>query len=211
VLTPGLWSTLLRNHIFSIVLPIEIAGNESMSSPGQFEILSDDCRVYWHQGIFEKEVDPERSINFFQKALECDPRYIPLVESLFPDNAELAQQAVQIFPDVAEGWFWLGGLIPEAQIEYYRIGLSLDPDDGHHWLELGQLLRESDPETSMQAFLEGCFHGDPGYNSCLGAGNVAKDLGEYELAIQYYRLSAWRPIYTMGDRLEKELKESAEP
>ena len=206
--TPILFEGSQRNYLMSFLLPNEMDKTESSS---EIDEISENCWSYWHLGIISKTIDTPLAIKHVSNALECDPRYIPLAESLFPESVDLAQLAVELHPDVAEGWFWLGGLVPSRQIEYFRTGLGIDPKEGRRWYELGRLLKDVDPEASMQAFLEGCFHGDPGYNSCLGAGNLAKEMGNYDLAIQYYRLSAWKPISSMGDNLERDLLDGKLP
>jgi tetratricopeptide (TPR) repeat protein len=144
-------------------------------------------------------------------ALDCDPKLIAIVQSKYPNNIALAEHAVAAHPESAEAWFWLGDLLPEYTIEYYRYGLALKPSDGLRWLKLGGLLQTNDPQAAIQAYLQACKNGDPGYSGCLHAGDLAEKIGDYEAAIEYYRLSHYDRIRNNADKLELQLIDSDSP
>lgn len=94
---------------------------------------------------------------------------------------------------------------PSRAIQLYRQGLELKPYDGVRWYELGDLLDDIDPQAAIQAYLQSCYKGDPGHHGCYGAGQVAKNLGDIQLAIYYYRMSRWDVAHQRAEQLEKML------
>lgn len=125
---------------------------------------------------------------------------------MYSQDLEMAQSILQTQPGSAESWFWVGDLIPERKIEYYRQGLAIDPKDGRRWISLGDALHQTDPQASIQAYLQGCYNGDPGYNGCGRAGNIAESLGLYEDAVRYYLLSSYPPFRQKGLDLAQKIK-----
>lgn len=141
----------------------------------------------------------------YQQAVTCDPQYVVFIYFMHPDDLSLAQMALANQPGSALSWFWAGDLLPEKKIEYYRQGLAIDPHDGRRWIVLGDLLYEGDPQAAIQAYLQGCLNGDPGFNGCLRAGSVAEQLGLYADALYYYRLSSYSNARQRADELESKL------
>ena len=124
---------------------------------------------------------------------------------MYPNDMEMAQLALNAQPNSAEGWFWTGDLTPEKMIEYYRQGLTITPTDGLRWIVLGDALAEKDAHAALQAYLQGCHNGDPGYNGCGRAGGIAEKLGLYEDAVRYYLLSSYPPFRQRGLDLEQKI------
>jgi hypothetical protein len=110
-----------------------------------------------------------------------------------------------------ERLFWLTGAYtrsnPEIAIALYYQGLALDPSDVRRWQYLGHLLSKRDPQAALGAYLQSCYHGDPGANGCMGTGCMAEKLGDPRAAIQYYRLSRYRGALQRADELEQMLAE----
>ncbi|MFC1878368.1 tetratricopeptide repeat protein [Chloroflexota bacterium] len=173
-------------------------------------VVITDCSSYWLQGFLVQEDQITRNRNWAQ-AIICDKNLVVLLHELYPADIEMAQMALQEQPSSAESWFWAGDLIPEKKLEYYRQGLELSPRDGLRWMAMGNLLSDADLQAAMQAYLQACLNGDPGAHGCQYAGVMAEQLGDYELAIQYYRLSRNTGIRSKADKLEAQLETLSTP
>jgi tetratricopeptide (TPR) repeat protein len=97
----------------------------------------------------------------------------------------------------------LSGNQPERAIQLYRQGLQDNPSDGVRWYQLGDLLAKGDPKAGLEAYLQSCYHGDPGAHGCYGAGLMAEKLGDIPSAIRYYRLSKWQDALQRAIQLEQ--------
>lgn len=98
--------------------------------------------------------------------------------------------------------------IGEAEL-LYRAGLALKPHDGIRWRELGDLLRDSNPQEAIQAYLKSCENGDPGSHGCLRAGLTAEALGDLENAILYLRRSKYSGALEKADKIEFRLMQGS--
>ena len=94
---------------------------------------------------------------------------------------------------------------PEQAIQLYREGLTAKPADGVRWNELGDLLVKSDPQAAIEAYLQACYHGDPGEHGCYEAGKLAEEQGDILSAIRYYRLSDWDMALQRANELKQSL------
>jgi len=94
---------------------------------------------------------------------------------------------------------------PERAIQLYRQGLERKPYDGVRWYELGDLLSKTNPQAALEAYLQSCHKGDPGSHGCYGAGRIAEELGEFQSAILYYRMSKWEYALQRAAQLEQSL------
>jgi tetratricopeptide (TPR) repeat protein len=81
---------------------------------------------------------------------------------------------------------------PDKAIELYREGLRYNPADGVRWKELAELLRKDYPEEALNAYIKSCRLGDPGFHGCYNAGLIYEEMGNYQEAIKFYRLSKWQ-------------------
>jgi hypothetical protein len=155
--------------------------------------------------------DPAGRAAAWGALLACAPDYTGYMAALVPDDATLAQQAVTSQPDEAAAYFWLASLAapsaPEKAIPLYRQGLALAPDDGRRWIDLANLLVGRDDAAALEAFLQGCYNGDPGANGCARAASIVADQGDLETAIRYYRLSNWSEAHARAEELERRLAE----
>jgi hypothetical protein len=164
------------------------------------------CAAHWMATLQADAQDrlQERD-QAFQLAAACDPQYVALMQRMHTDDLSLAQIALASQPGSAESWFWAGDLLPEKKIEYYQKGLAIEAWDGKRWLSLGDALQSKDIEQAMQAYLNACKNGDPGYHGCARAGSMAEQLGLYQKAIEFYRLSAYPRVREKADALEGQL------
>jgi hypothetical protein len=58
-------------------------------------------------------------------------------------------------------------------------------------------------EKEKGAFLNCCYFGDPGKNVCWNAGRVSEEQGNFQQAIEYYRLSRWEMALERAKVLEE--------
>jgi tetratricopeptide (TPR) repeat protein len=161
-----------------------------------------DCRLYWLSGFVNERLILDTDPEIWRQAMRCSPQYVSMLSLLEPDNLTLAEFAVTTQPGSADAWFWMAGNqvgenVKEA-IELYKKGLAINPYDGRRWRELGDLLVAEDPNAAIDAYLQSCYNGDPGYHGCYLAGKTAQELGEIEAAKGYYRLS-------LGHKARKQL------
>ncbi len=168
------------------------------------------CRTFWLKGKVSDAVgDKVGRDTAWANLIACAPDFIPILRQVVPDSSILAELAVKERPDNSQSWFWLAWIDakdnPVESIRYYREGLRLEPRDGRRWKELGDLLAGGDPRGAMDAYLQACYNGDPGYNGCWRAGQVAEGQGSIQLAVQYYRLSKWAKALERADELERQL------
>lgn len=194
----------------------------SSSLPGfEGKKRPEDCHSSWFLGHLARSRGdiPVRDAAW-RDVIRCDPGYVAFLMKILPDDAPLALYATQAQPTAASGWFWLaeirGGFIAynftavtdanRSEITaLLQRGLALDPGDGLRWRELGDLLRPNDPQAAIAAYLQSCFHGDPGSNGCWLAGLTAEQLGDLPNAIRYLRYSHWQGARDRADELEAQL------
>jgi tetratricopeptide (TPR) repeat protein len=212
----GLLQAVQLNFLAKDTASFMFNDSSSYSNHPISTITIDNCRASWYQGLLERwQGNMKAAAESWQISMPCDLVTIPMLETLFPEDSELAARAVQHYPDHAPGWFWLAKTVspsvPEQAIEFYRRGLTLSPSDGIRWRELGDLLRIEDPHEAIEAYLQSCFYGDPGSNGCVRAGLVAEQLGELENAILYYSYSHWDKSLQRAEELRATLEDSAQP
>ena len=113
----------------------------------------------------------------WQQALAHSDERLPALRSLAPHDSDLAQQAVTLYPERGEAYFWLGDAYLEGgekqqAANAFDQGLALDPSDGLTWRKMGDLYRDDgDLEAAVRAYDEACFRVDQGKNGCpLAAG-----------------------------------------
>jgi tetratricopeptide (TPR) repeat protein len=147
--------------------------------------------------------------------VQCQEDYTPLLLRIAPAREDWAQASVLWHSQDARAWFWLASTRkpnnPQAAIQLYETGLRLYPFDTLNWIELGDLLSESDPKAAIQAYLHACLNGDPGSNGCYRAGLTAEQLGDVPSAIRYYRYSQWSGAQERANQLEQQLIEPLQP
>lgn len=166
---------------------------------------------------------PERSINAYWQGLQRNPydtsAWVQLGSALASLDSKVAisiyerlelERLVSYDPLLqSEPQFIMAEILaknqPERAIQLYRQGLQHRPNDAVRWYELGDLLSKTDPHAALDAYLESCYHGDPGFHGCYKAGRMAEVLGDFQAAIRYYRLSKWAESLKRADELEQTL------
>ena len=146
----------------------------------------------------------------WEQALGCSPGNLFLLAIVLPLDIDMARLATQLYPDSSQAWFWLGEAIAPTDYlgsrQAYLHVIALRPHHGLAWCRLGRNY-ESDGglEIATQAWLNCCYHGDPGSNGCYGAGRMMEQLGNLPKAIEYYHLSRWDGAQKRADELEDQL------
>jgi tetratricopeptide (TPR) repeat protein len=172
---------------------------------------SPECKSYWFEGfIAQSQGDLKLRNSNWRVALQCSPTFIGFLFVIIPEDKVMAEFAATTQPEASEAWFWMAQLDDERAIEFYERGLTLEPTAGRRWMEYGNLIVAEDPERAMQAYLQSCINGDPGYNGCWLAGKTAEEIGEIEKAIKYYRHSLWSGALNRADELERKLNSAQE-
>lgn len=174
------------------------------------QLASGDCRARWFEGLLRDAAgDTAGRSAAWGALLACSGDTLAYMPALAADDAELAARAVAARPGDAAAYFWLAAATaadaPDSAIDLYRQGLALAPNDGRHWLALGDLLQPTDPADAEDAYGQACLHGDPGANGCLRAGGLAEQRGDPQRALEYYRLSNWSGALEKADALERQL------
>ena len=216
------WAQLERQLALNLAAKIAIDG--LLAAP-RFLVEANDalanvagqhCRANWLRGFVARSLQQD-SIrdSAWREAARCSPDLIRLLYIAEPAHASLADLVVRDHPENAEAWFWLAGIraqdMPDEGIELYRKGLTISPHDGRRWKLLGDLLVGYDPNAAINAYLQSCLNGDPGYNGCWRAGQIAEQSGEFENALRYYRYSHWEVALNHAAELEAQLPENTQP
>ncbi|HEX6387581.1 MAG TPA: O-antigen ligase family protein [Anaerolineae bacterium] len=208
----GLWQALRPNYGAHLTARALVARTVPLAQAEArvAQLARATCRLYWHDGLLWHNMgDAVERDRAWSSLLDCSDHFVPLMQTLTPDNRPLADVAVQKQPGSAAAVFWLadisGGESPAAAVALYRRGLTLDPRDGRRWKTLGDLLVEAEPAAAIEAYLQSCYHGDPGANGCWRAGRTAEQQGDIRSAITYYRLSKWPVARARAAELEQEL------
>jgi hypothetical protein len=207
------WATLAR--AFSVNLASRMALTALLSDSNLLpaaerelaRVTNGTCRANWLRGLVaEARGNAELKNSVWKELIGCDPRFVKLVRLADSSDLALAEAAVALQPAEAESYFWLAELrVPEAPVQaaqLYVRGLGLDPYNGLRWLELGNLVAETQPRMALDAYVNSCENGDPGANGCYRAGQVAEALGDRRSAIRYYRMSRWSAAISRAEQLE---------
>lgn len=167
---------------------------------------SQTCAAHW-MAVLQAEAlgRLDERDQAYRQAIACDSQYVAFMQRMHPEDLSLAQMSIEKQPGSAVSWFWAGDLLPEKKIEYYQRGLAIDPLDGLRWLSLGDALKSENPEQALQAYLNACNNGDPGYHGCLRAGMMAEQLGSVQKAIEFYRMSSYSQVREKADILERKI------
>jgi tetratricopeptide (TPR) repeat protein len=178
------------------------------------DFSKEDCHSIWLLSVIAGKLNNEpRQYALWSSYLSCSRSDMNLIHAVAPENQQLAEQAIRQHPETAEGWFWLADIYydnknnPIEMIQIYTHALELDSSNGLAWCNLGRVYEaRNEPVLAENAFLQCCFHGDPGSHGCLGAGRLAEKRGELELAIKYYRFSKYQGARDRADQLEKQIE-----
>jgi tetratricopeptide (TPR) repeat protein len=195
---------------------LQLMKGQEISIPG----TSSDCPHIWlvaRSATIRGDMLARRQA--YKQAINCSPANLYVVQSFFPSDLNLAQQAAKDYPQSPEAWFWVGNAVVPANIivshdtadlliaqQAYQKTVELAPRYGLAWCGLGLSSRLMDEwEKASQAYLTCCLNGDPGKFGCEGAGYVMEQLGNLQQAIIYYRLSSYQRALERAKVLEEQL------
>ena len=79
-------------------------------------LSSRDCRNYWFAGLAANYLEnaPIKD-QLYEATLRCSSEYIGLVMSVARERQDLAQLAVDRYPDMPDTWFWLAGTYSQLE------------------------------------------------------------------------------------------------
>jgi tetratricopeptide (TPR) repeat protein len=203
-------SAIQRNLLALQTARVLLAGGP-LPEASRFGALVKDCRASWFLGALENQAAARPALNdYWRTAVQCDPQRAGMLWAYYPLDLALARQVNEAQPDSAQGWFWLAELTdPEETtelIDYYRHGLAIDPSDSYRWRLLGDLLvKVNDLSAALEAYRMACRTGDAGGHGCLGAGRITEQMGDYEAAIGFYRMSRLPELWERATSLEEKL------
>lgn len=205
-------------NLLALQMLKQLSSQAAASSSIPVSLPDKECHGPWYAGFLaQADGEIEKRNRLWIQAALCEPELIDFMHISSPQDARLASQVLEAFPDNAEAWFWDAEIEtdPDEKIASYERGLALAPVNSRQWLLLGNLLldkgRRLEDEAilrqAMQAFLQACKTGDYGSNGCMGAGSVAEELGDIPLAIQYYHMSHFDWCLRRAVELEQQLQQ----
>jgi len=177
----------------------------------------------WLAGL-HMEGSPEKAARYYWQSLLRKPSDLKTWQALGRSLAALdTNTALQLYHEMNldqlaesdglwkfEARFIFASILsneqPDLAIQLYRQTLQFRQNDGVRWRELGDLLRERDPQAAIQAYLQSCYNLDPGLNGCYRAGRTAEKLGDLQAAVRYYRLSKSSSALGRADKLEEQIR-----
>ena len=120
---------------------------------------TENCHAIWMQGLISQQLhDTATQYAAWKESLGCSSIFIPLLQIVAPDNQQLARQAVERYPNVANAWFWLADLqadaSPDSAIAMYYHGLLLDPGNRWRWQQLSNLLVHLPPPVAIEVYTD---------------------------------------------------------
>jgi tetratricopeptide (TPR) repeat protein len=145
-------------------------------------------------GLGRCKEDEARARRAYFELLSSSPKRLILVRSALSEDTEMARYAVDLYPDQAEAYFWLGDALVNQEdgfvaIQAYERGLEVQDTDANVWYALGKLYQKTadDWEAAVYAYDQACFYNDSGKNGCTSAGKLYLEHGLYESAARSYR------------------------
>lgn len=153
----------------------------------------------------------------YRQLFQCTDSLDDLVAFLLPDHIELAQDAYRRHPRSAAAHLWRARQLTQGNDTdrlhargLFRTALELDPSNGRAWVELGHLLYHHNKREALIAYAEACVRGDYYGQGCWQAGATARELGDLEAAIGYYRTSRMPGSHAFAQGLEAQWKRRQE-
>jgi predicted Zn-dependent protease len=138
----------------------------------------------WQSG----NVDAARDL--WRQALQ-EPAYLGAIRSLAPRDPQLAELAVQAFPQHAPAWDWAADAAPASEIEpalFYLLRSSeLQPRNNLTWEKIGSIAMMNDmPDLALQAVRNACDLYPIRNGNCLNAGRLSFLKGDWNSSVRYY-------------------------
>lgn len=149
-----------NGNIAALIIMHNLVAGDPAGLHGAERALSsfdDVCRRSWLLSlIYDSLGDLEHRDKAWETSLRCCRAYIQLVRAMAHDNINLAELAVQIYPDQADAWFWLAESklenSPEQAVNAHWQGLQLRPHDTKGWMQLGKAMTYLDPQVAWSIY-----------------------------------------------------------
>lgn len=124
-------------------------------------------------------------------ALRADAQYLPVIKMMAPADLPLAELAVQMYPDRAESWDWLGDLqaasAPAHAMTAYQKAAALSPLDNLIWEKLSSAaLVAGDKDVAQSAAQTACDYVPIRNGACHEAARLAYEKGQWQTVIDYF-------------------------
>ena len=197
---PGLNAARTRNSIAITTVQGLDKQNPAMLQDVKDALASmsgEGCWQPWTLGIVHNALgDLENRNKAWEQAMHCSPAYIFFTRNGAYKDLDLAQVAVQAYPERAEAWFWLAELhlaaAPGRAIHAYWQGLQRQPHNHRAWAEMGRAFGALPLPEALKLYgglgIETLSSGDPLLRSepkFIMATILAKE--QPDRAIQLYR------------------------
>jgi tetratricopeptide (TPR) repeat protein len=198
------YSITVAKNIMRIDFPVSQIISRTIQNPTL------GCHATWLEYRQLNLVENDPSLVSISPLMSCSNLHLRMLSRLYPDNLELADLAIQLYPDEVTPYYWLINAtdpslrdIPKNAVQKI---LSINPKDGLAWRYQGLIyLKEGNIPAAIDAHINCCNNGDPGSNGCFRAGGLLEREGRFVEAIYYYRLSKFPPSQEAAHRLEAEL------
>lgn len=129
---------------------------------------------------------------FWLKALQASQLYLAALRTLAPLDADLANTAIEAYPENPQAWIWAGSIAQaqgrqaEAMIAYHQAA-SLQPSNHLVWENLGGLAEgQANLPLARQAYQAACDLYPVRNGSCLSAGRLAFNAQDWQAVTYYY-------------------------
>jgi predicted Zn-dependent protease len=138
----------------------------------------------WQSG----NVDAARDL--WRQALQ-EPAYLGAIRSLAPHDPQLAEIAVQAFPQQAQAWDWAADAASAGDIEpalsYLLRSSELQPRNNLTWEKIGSIAMMNDmPDLALQAVRNACDLYPIRNGNCLNGGRLSFLKGDWKSSVRYY-------------------------
>ena len=197
---PWLPAERLHHQAVDAVFSSNSLGSDSLGADSE-AVYSDDalCRDAW----WRERLAVARGSSSTREATavaRCAPGRITDIAALSPRDAGRATAVLEVQPRHPDALRWSLWTQAEASAESLATGyfqyLALRPNDADAKMEflrrVGRGWLEDHPRLVLALLADACTHGDPGANACLGAGNLARQLGLGDkVADSFYLASEW--------------------
>jgi Tfp pilus assembly protein PilF len=124
-------------------------------------------------------------------AMRANERFMPAVWMTASPDTKLAELAVTLYPDRAEGWNWLGDLYatnnPAKAVDYYQKAAALSPLDNLIWENLSnQALEAGNRDLALVSARKACDLVPIRNGACHNAARLAYEKGDWQTVITYF-------------------------
>jgi len=158
-------------------------------------VEKNDNHYYWLIGMFNyNRGNKSTSKVIFVDLIAHSFFYPNILELLFPNDLDIAEEALQEYPKSTKMLYWVARSLEDidrlSSQKYYKQIIALDIDEGNAWRYMGnnyEILGMLD--EALATYLYACNLGDVGESSCYNAGRMLENKKQYSDALACYNKS----------------------